>query len=377
MKIQAGLFAAALLMTAAPAIAADAQKGGEDETGAYDVVPGWFKPGIDRWDQPVIAVAVDRDDRIFIGNSDQKNTQPKSLMYAADGTVLPERSTTSTKPMDQRTHAHLIEVLNADGKVIEDWKQWDSLIEIPHSIHISPYYKARNVWVVDRDNHQLLEFTNDGKKLVMKLGEKGVSGTDHGHFNKPAGITFMPDGSFYVADGYVNSRIIKFDKNGKFLLEWGSKGSGPGQFNLVHSVAVDANRHVYAADRNNNRIEVFDENGKFIEEWPHVRSATRLVVTTDGALWLASAQGYDRFAKFDLNGHLQTYFGAPGSDPGQMDNPHQFQTDSKGNLFVADAWNNRLQKFTPKPNADKARLIAPEFTFDPKGLGAMRHAPAG
>jgi DNA-binding beta-propeller fold protein YncE len=258
-------------------------------------------------------------------------------------------------------------VLNADGKVVEDWKQWDDLISIPHSIHISPYDKERHIWVVDRDNHQLLQFTNDGKKLTMKLGEKGVSGTDHGHFNRPAGMAFMPDGSFYIADGYVNSRVIKFDKNGKFLLEWGTKGSGPGQFNLVHSVTIDANRHIYAADRNNNRVQVFDENGKFIEEWPNVRSATRLVVTTDKALWLASAARYDRFVKFDLNGHMQTYFGATGSDPGQMDNPHQFQTDSKGNLFIADAWNNRLQKFTPKPGGDKARIMAPEFTFAAKG----------
>ena len=339
------------------------EKGGEDETGPYQVQAGWFKPGVDRWDQPVIAVAIDNDNRIIIGNSDQLNTQPNSLMYAADGTVLPEKSTTSTKPKDQRTHVHLLEVLNADGKVIEDWSQWDSLINIPHSVHIDPYDKERHVWVIDRDNHQIHKFTNDGKKLVMTLGEKGVPGTDAKHFNRPAGIAYLPDGSFYVADGYVNSRVIKFDKDGKFILEWGTKGSGPGQFNLVHSVAVDANRHVYAADRNNNRIQVFDENGKFIEEWPHVRSATRLIVTNDNALWLASAAGYNRFAKFDLQGHLLTYWGMTGSDPGLMDNPHQFGVDSKGNLYVADAWNNRLQKFVPKAGADKTRLVGQEFTF--------------
>jgi DNA-binding beta-propeller fold protein YncE len=287
-------------------------------------------------------------------------------MYAADGTVLPEKSTTSTKPADQRTHVHQIMVLNADGKVIEDWKQWDDLIAIPHSVHISPYDKDRHVWVMDRDNHQILKFTNDGKKLVMKLGEKGVTGTDHGHFNKPAGMAFLPDGSFYVADGYVNSRVVKFDKDGKFLLEWGSKGSGPGQFNLVHSVTIDPQKRVYAADRNNNRVEVFDENGKFIEEWPNIRSATRVVVTQDNALWLAAAAGYNRFAKFDLNGKLLTYWGMTGSAPGLMDNPHQFALDDAGNLYIADAWNNRLQKFVPKPGADKSRLMAQEFVFKAK-----------
>jgi peptidylamidoglycolate lyase len=366
------LYKSALLMSlavlaGAPAMAQQApQKGGLDETGPYQVQPFWFKPGIDRWDQPVIAVAVDNANRIIIGNADQKNTQANSLMYNADGTVLPEKSTTSTKPADQKTHAHQIMVLNADGKVIEDWKQWDDLIAIPHSVHINPYDKERHVWVMDRDNHQILEFTNDGKKLVMKLGEKGVSGTDHGHFNKPAGLAFLPDGSFYVADGYVNSRVIKFDKDGKFQLEWGSKGSGPGQFNLVHSVTIDAQHRVYAADRNNNRVQVFDEKGTFIEEWPNIRSATRLVVTNDNALWLAAAAGYNRFAKFDLNGKLMTYWGMTGSAPGLMDNPHQFATDDAGNLFIADAWNNRLQKFVPKPGADKSRLMAPEFKLPAK-----------
>lgn len=339
-------------------------KGGMDETGPYQAVAGWFKPGIDRWDQPVIAVAVDGDNRILIGNADQKNTQANSLMFHADGTVYPEKSTTSTKPAEQKTHVHQILVLDADGKVTEDWKQWDDMIAIPHSIHINPYDKDRPVWVIDRDNHQIIKFSNDGKKILLKLGEKGVSGTDPGHFNRPAGIAYLPDGSFYVADGYVNSRVIKFDKDGKFQLEWGTKGSGPGQFNLVHSVAVDANHRVYASDRNNNRVQVFDANGKFIEEWPNIPSAPRLVVTQDNAIWLTS---YDRrnsrFAKFDLNGKVLATWGATGTNPGQMDNPHQFAQDSKGNLFIADAWNNRVQKFTPKPGADKSKLMAQEFTF--------------
>ena len=108
---------------------------------------------------------------------------------------------------------------DADGKVTEDWKQWDDMIAIPHSIHINPYDRDRPVWVIDRDNHQIIKFSNDGKKILMKLGEKAVPGTDHGHFNRPAGIAYLPDGSFYVADGYVNSRVIKFDKDGNYRLE--------------------------------------------------------------------------------------------------------------------------------------------------------------
>ena len=79
------------------------------------------------------------------------------------------------------------------------------------------------------------------------------------------------------------------------------------------------------------------------------------------AVWLASAVGYNRFAKYDLEGHLLTYFGVTGTEPGAMDNPHQHALDSKGNLFIADAWNNRVQKSLPKPGADKSRLMAPEY----------------
>src|SRR5665213_261863 len=79
--------------------------------------------------------------------------------------------------------------------------------------------------------------------------EKGVEGSDHGHFGWPASLSFMPDGSFYVADGYHNARVVQSDSHGKYLREWGSKGSGPGQFNLIHDVAVDAQHRIYVADR--------------------------------------------------------------------------------------------------------------------------------
>lgn len=355
-----GLSLAALAFSMS-ALAQD--KGGLDETGPYQAVAGWFKPGIERWDQPVIAVAVDNPNRIFIGNADQVYTQANAPMLAADGTVLAEKSTTSTKPAAEKTHVNQIMVLDGSGKVIENWKQWDTRIDMPHSIHISPYDPERHVWVVNRMGHELLKFTNDGKKLVQVLGERGVQGSDRTHFAQPAGMAFLPDGSFLVADGYVNTRVVRFDKNGKYVSEWGTKGAGPGQFNLVHALTIDPQGRIYAADRNNNRVQVFDKDGKFIEEWPNIRSVTKLIVTTDNAVYLAAAAGYNRFAKFDLNGKLLTYWGMTGSAPGLFDNPHQFAVDAQGSLYIADAWNNRLQKFVPKPNADTSRLMTPEFVF--------------
>ncbi len=348
----------AALCTAGAAVVAQ-EKGGLDQTGPYEVVAGWFKPGIDKWDQPVASLFIDRPDRIIITASDQSRTRVNAPMLTADGKVMQETSKTSTLPPEQRSHTNMIMVLNADGKAIEHWTQWDKDITFAHNVQISPYDPQRHVWVTDL-GHQILKFTNDGKKLVMRLGEKDKPGWDATHFNMPANLAFFPDGTFLVADGYVNARIAKFDKNGKYISEFGSKGSGPGQFDLVHSIAIDKQGRIYAADRRNHRIQVFDASGKFIEEWKNVGNPTRLMITEDQYLWMSDAD-YQRFAKFDLNGKLLTYWGVPGRNPGEFNNLHNWDVDPSGNLFAADGGNNRIQKFVAKKGADPARLMGQQF----------------
>jgi peptidylamidoglycolate lyase len=352
-----GLSLAALAVST-PALAQE--KGGLDDTGPYDVVAGWFKPGIQGWDQRAVSVNAEDPNRVFVGFVDRNDTRAGHPLLAADGSVMKEKTVVVRDDKNlAKGDVNNLMVLNAEGKIIENWSQWNGEISIAHHIVIDPYDPAHHVWVVDRFNHRLLKFTNDGKQLVMKIGEKGVAGNDQTHFGDPASMTFMPDGSFYVADGYTNSRVVKFDKNGKYVTAWGTKGSGNSQFSLVHAIGIDANRRLYVADRVNNRIQVFDENGKYLDQWPNVRSVTRVVATDDGGIWVAAA-GYNRFAKFDQNGKLLYHWGTLGSEPGQTDNPHQYDVDKAGNLYVADANNNRIVKFTPKKTADKTRLIGQE-----------------
>jgi DNA-binding beta-propeller fold protein YncE len=341
---------------------AGAQKGGMDETGPYAVVVGWFKPGIERWDQRIVAVAADTPDRIVIGSNDRSLTLAGYPLLAADGTVMKEKTAVPATTDPAGLDVNQLLVLDGSGRVIENWSQWNALIAIPHSLAFDPYDPERHLWVVDRTGQQILKFTRDGRRLVLKIGETGVAGADRAHFDEPAGLAFLPDGSFYVADGYKNARIVKFDRDGRYLLEWGTKGSGPGQFNLVHAVTVDAQRRVYAADRVNNRIQVFDDHGRFLEQWPNVRSATRVVATEDGFVW-ASAAGYNRFAKYDLTGRLLYHWGVSGADPGLMDNPHQWCVDQAGNLYVADANNDRVQKFVPRAGADPSHLVRQELVL--------------
>jgi len=335
------------------------EKGGLDQTGPYEPVVGWFKPGIDGWDRPMAALTMDGPNRIIVTTAPPRLTRPNAPMLTADGKVMEEKSQASTRPQDQQPHDHNILVLNGDGQVIDNWKQWDQDITFAHNVEISPYDPERHVWIVDL-GHQILKFTNDGKKLVMRLGEKDKPAWDKTHFNMPSSLAFLPDGSFYVADGYVNARIVKFDKDGNYISEFGSKGSGPGQFDLVHSIAVDKQGRIYAADRRNGRIQVFDADGKFLDEWRNVGSVTRVMISEDQHLWMSDAT-YNRMAKFDLNGKLLTYWGVTGRNPGEFDNLHSWDVDASGNLFVADGGNNRVQKFVPKKNADPSRLIGQQF----------------
>ena len=139
-------------------------------------------------------------------------------------------------------------IFNADGKLVESWTQWDKLFQGgrgPHHVKIRPYDPERHVWVVDDNRHQVFKFTNDGKQLALTLGEAGVPGNDERHFGRPTDIASLPDGTFFVTDGYINTRVVKFDKTGQYVTAWGSPGKGPGQFNLPHAIDIDRNRRLY------------------------------------------------------------------------------------------------------------------------------------
>src|SRR5690606_5646383 len=128
---------------------------------------------------------------------------------------------------------------------------------------------------------------------------------------------WLPDGTFFVSDGYNNTRVVKFDPQGKFLMAWGEPGNNgtetrPNYMNTVHSVAVGSDRRVYVADRANSRIQVFDENGKFIEVWPNVRRPYYIYMAASNNLWVADGTT-QKFTKFDLKGDLLYAWGTFGA----------------------------------------------------------------
>jgi uncharacterized protein (TIGR03663 family) len=191
---------------------------------------------------------------------------------------------------------------------------------------------------------------------VQAQSTVGTAGAGNGQFNAPHNIALAAQGDLYVADSN-NHRVLKFDANGNFVMQWGGQGNAPGQFNEPWGIAVDKQRNVYVTDTWNHRVEKFDANGKFLLQWgtfgdgvKEPLTATQfygpraIAVDADGNLWITDT-GNKRVLKFDPNGQSLGEFGGAGADPGQYLEPVGIAVDANGNIFVADTWNQRIQKF--------------------------------
>lgn len=247
-----------------------------------------------------------------------------------------------------------IMIVDAAGNLIESWTQWDHLFADgrgPHSIRINPHDPARHVWVIDDYHHQIFEFTNDGKSLLRTIGERDVAGNDGTHFRRPTDIDWLPDGTFFISDGYGNTRVAKFDKNGNFVRAWGTRGTGPGQFDTPHGIAVGPDRRVYVSDRSNKRIQVFDENGTFVAEWPKIMAQT-VMMGGNGHLYLYDSD-QQKYVEYDLTGGVVSSFTIPGSFA------HQISADAGGNVYAAGSRHGQPMKFRPKAGAVAATLMRP------------------
>ncbi len=342
------------------------EKGGADITGPYDVVPNWPQPiHNDGWSfGGIAAIWAESPDRVLVF----MRGEAPALKLTGTPNALALIDAVRAQSREQKRMEHFFMVFDRTGKMVESWDQHNGLFTNPHRIYISPYDPEKHVWLIDTLSQQVWKFSHDGKKIVMTLGEKGVPGNDQTHFNQPSDIVFLPNGDFYVTDGYKNSRVIKFSKEGKFLFQFGKPGTGPGEFNnvtnggsaAVHNIVIDAKRRLYVAEQANSRIQVFDENGKFIEQWPNIPTPYYLYMSKDQHLWVGDG-GSQKILKFDLNGKLLYSWGTFGAQPGNIWGPHQLSVDSEGSFYIANAQGNSFWKLRPKPGADPAKLIGPPF----------------
>ena len=175
----------------------------------------------------------------------------------------------------------------------------------------------------------IYKFTHDGSKLLQTIGTPEQEGADATHFNRPTYMDWLPDGTFFVSDGYTGTRVAKFDKNGKFLMQWGTKGgprpggdqtpdTRPGYFSNVHGVAVNPKtREVFVNDRNNHRIQVFDENGKFKRMWSinaNPSSLHLLYIGSGNTIWTFD-RSTNKMLEYDLAWASALLLGQHGDVP--------------------------------------------------------------
>lgn len=304
------------------------------------------------------------------------------------------RGGSSQGPAFANTAAQLWE-FGPDGRFVREIGKNLYAWSFAHAVRID---KDDNIWAIDKGSDMIIKFNPEGR-VVMVIGRKPeASDADakahervnpplppqNGRFRQPTDVTWDPAGDIFITDGYINSRVAKLSKNGDWIKSWGEPGKGPGQFNLVHSIASDAAGNIFVADRNNRRIQVFDSDGKFLrimtidippdpDAQPAIGDKPNLTnylqnggTMTPGAPWalcitpapnqvLYVADAFPgRIYKLTLDGKVLGMLGRAGKQPKQFGWVHEIACPSENTLYVAEILNWRVQKLILHPDQQHA-----------------------
>ena len=367
----------ALLLAAWLAPRPEAQRGGRGGGGApqaptpgaqtttpdipFDSVPDFFKlpEGMNFGEVP--GVAVDSKGRIYVFT----------------------RSNSAYGPAFGPTAAQLLEFgpkgefIREIGKQLYGWS-------FAHTVRID---KDDNIWAVDKGSDMIIKMNQAGRVLMVfgrrKESADGAEPWGHpdpplpaqdGHFRQPTDVAWDSQGNIYITDGYINSRVAKFDKNGDWVKQWGTKGNGPGQFSTPHSIAIDKNDNIYVGDRGNQRVQVFDTDGKFLRQFKveiqpdyktrAVNGATPPAGSQNGigapnslcippgssnVIFLGESTWPGRIFKLTLDGKVLGVIGKSGRLLKQFSGAHQLACPSENEIYAAESSNWRVQKILLKP----------------------------
>ena len=299
------------------------------------------------------------------------NSKKHIFVYTRSGNVGPARGAQA---------AELFE-FDETGKYVKEWGQNAYGFSYAHAIRFD---KEDNLFVIDEGSNMVMKFNPQGL-VTMVLGRKdeavdylerfleegrkidpavltgpGSGAGRGGSFGRPTDVAFDLQGDIFVADGYTNSRVAKFTKDGDFVKAIGTRGSQPGQFSTPHTIANDAKGNIYVGDRGNQRIQVFDADLNPVRIISNVRAPWAMCITppnAQGQQFLFSSDAGGKIYKEDLEGHLLGWLGTIGKRVGQFYWVHQMHCVSENELYTGEAQNWRVQRITLKaaPKSSAAR----------------------
>ena len=224
--------------------------------------------------------------------------------------------------------------------------------------------RGGNVWVTDAQTkdgkgNQVFKFSPDGK-LLMTLGKAGVAGGGNDVFSGPCDVAIAQNGDIFVADGHIANvpvnRIVKFSKDGTFIKAWGTRGSGPGEFDTPHSIAIDSRGRIFVADRSNSRIQIFDQDGRFLEQWKQFGRPSGVFIDKNDNMYVADSQsnskqnpGYTRGIRVGSAKDGKVTALIPFAEPNPEQNANAgvegVAADAKGNVYGAEVSTEMFKKF--------------------------------
>jgi sugar lactone lactonase YvrE len=181
---------------------------------------------------------------------------------------------------------------DANGRILKSWGE--GLFIFPHGATVD---RDGNLWVTDAGGgsgkgHQVFKFSSEGK-VLMTLGKAGISASSPGLMDQPTDVLVAPSGDIFVTDSHrngKNNRVIRFSKEGKFIKEWGMKGSGRGEISEPHTIAMDSRGRLFVGDRENNRIQIFDQDGKYLDEWRQFGRPSGIFITRDDTIYVTDSE---------------------------------------------------------------------------------------
>jgi hypothetical protein len=294
------------------------------------------------------------------------------------------RSNSASGPAYAPTAAQLLE-FDQNGNFVGEIGKGLYAWAFAHSVRID---KNDNIWAIDKGSDMIVKFNPEGRVLWVFGRRKESADEDtrpwehvnpplapiDGLFRQPTDVAWDSAGNIYISDGYINSRVAKYDKDGNWVKSWGTKGTGPGQFNLPHSIAIDRDDNIYVGDRSNHRIQVFDTDGNFkrmfmIEVPPdpttkavygptptgerlkEVIGAPNSMCITPGpnqVLFVGESTYPGRIFKVSLDGKVLGVIGKSGRNLKQFSGAHALACPSENEIYAAETANWRVQKLLLK-----------------------------